>query len=172
MKYKEVSIKEANRNWLKVLRIAYNGDKKKHQKDMPQPVVITRFGRPYVIIQRFAEDVDKFEQLKAGKIDWETFKETMLQKGYEGIMSGTVRIRASDIVGAERVEVEKERAKIEGAAFMLDAAKYFSGRLYVCGHCGHKMIPATVEEENKYLDGGTIESTTVADGATPKPEGV
>ena len=154
MKYKELSLKLAGEMGInKVARIAYNGDVKKHAAPKPQPIVLTRFGTPFVIMQRFTDDVEKLEQLKAGTITWEDFRNQMLQKGYEQMMAGETKVRASDIVGAERVEVEKQRVKVEGASFMLEAAKYFQGRVYICDHCGHTMLPATPEQENKYLDG-------------------
>jgi hypothetical protein len=163
MKYKEISIKHASKNWLKVCRLAYSGDVKKGARHKPTPILITRFAKPYVLMQRFTDEVEKFDQLKTGKITWEDFKGSMLQKGYETMMSGEVRVKPADIVGAERVEVERQKANTETAAFMLDAAKYFSGNLYVCNHCGHTMLPASPEQEVKYLDGTTIPDTEKTD---------
>ena len=158
MKYKEIGLKRANRLGInKVARIAYNGDIKKGQHAKPQTVLLTRFGKSYVIVQRFTEDVEKLEQLKTGKITWEDFKDSMLQKGYEQMMAGETKIKPGDIVGAERVEVEKQRVKIEGSSFMLEAAKYFQGRIYICNHCGNTMLPAKPEEEEKYLDATTTD---------------
>jgi hypothetical protein len=107
-------------------------------------------------MQRYTEDVQRLEELKSGKITWEDFKEQLLQKGYEQMVKGVTTIRPSDVVGAERVDVEKQRVKVEGAQFMLEAARYFQGRVYICERCGHTMLPATPEQENKYLDGKPI----------------
>lgn len=155
MKYKEISLRNASKMGInKVARIAYNGDKKKYERTKPQSVLLTRFGKPYVIMERFTEDVQRLDELKAGKITWEDFKEQLLQKGYEEMMSGETSVRPSDVVGAERVDVEKQRVKIEGSSFMLEAAKYFQGRVYICNHCGNTMLPATPEQEDKYLNAG------------------
>lgn len=153
MKPKQMQIADCDKlGWHRVMKLAYSGNVKKHASHRPIPIMVTRFGKPYVIIQRFTEDVQKLEELRTGKITWEDFKEEMLQRGYQQMMSGETKVKPGDIVGAERVEVERQRAKVETAAFMLDAAKYFSGKLYVCGNCGHTMLPASPEEENKYLD--------------------
>jgi hypothetical protein len=157
MKYKEIGLKQASIKGInKVARIAYNGDVPKRAKAKPTPVVLTRFGKPYVIMQRYTEDVQNLDMLKEGKITWEDFREQLLQKGYEQMMAGETKVKPHDIVGAERVEVEKQRVKIEGSSFMLEAAKYFQGRLYICGHCGNTMLPATPEQEEKHLDAGPI----------------
>lgn len=167
MTNRQMQLKQAAQMGInKVARIAYNGDVKPHAFPKPTPVVLTRFGKPYVILQRFSDDVEKLEQLKTGKITWDDFREDMLQKGYEQMMSGETKIKPKDIVGAERVEVEKQRVKVEGAAFMLEAAKYFQGRVYICDHCGHTMLPATPEQETKYLDGKPV---TDISPETPKP---
>jgi len=153
MKYKEMGISEmVKMGVLKAFRMAYSGGVKKHAKHKPKPLMVMRYGKPYVTIERHSDDHEKLLLLKTGKITWEDFKETMLQKGYEDMVTGKTRVKPGDIVGAERVEVERTKAKIDTAEFMLKAAKYFSGELYICGKCGHKMIPASVKEENEYLD--------------------
>jgi len=148
MKYKKVGISVVKKNFTKFCNMVY-GQKPApgRKKKKPQPILITRFGKPFILMTRYDDDYTILEDVKAGKITWEDFKNEIIERGYRDVLEGRVKVRPADVIGAEKVQTEKDRLRLDAAGFMLEAARYFSGHLYLCPNCGHKMLPDIEDEE-------------------------
>lgn len=109
-----------------------------------KPFRITRFGKPYVMIVPHSFIHTRVEDVQKGKITWDDFRDELMQKGYQDMMDGKVRVHPNHIIAAEKVQTDKQSNKIQQAEFMLKAAQYFQSGAYVCPHCEHHMIPETM----------------------------
>jgi PHD/YefM family antitoxin component YafN of YafNO toxin-antitoxin module len=111
--------------------------------DKKEPVVITKFGKDTYVIIPYSEKIEIISEYESGQIDYETYRQAMINVGYEQLRKGKVRVQPGAIVASERTEIEREKTKIMGNEFLLEAAKYFGGYLkpHICEKCKTIMIP-------------------------------
>lgn len=118
---------------------------------LKKPIVIKVHNKAVAILSPVTEEEKLYQSMKNGEITYDQYRRKMLGVGYQNLADGKVMVRPSDIIGSEKVEIEKEKVRIEGSKFLLDAAKFWASRdqLHYCTKCGHQMLPAEAYKEFK-----------------------
>lgn len=114
-----------------------------------EPVVLTEFGKDTFVLLPYTEKIEIVSEYETGQIDYETYRQAMINVGYEQLRSGRVKVNPGAVVASERTEIEREKTKILGNEFLLEAAKFFGGYLkpHLCIKCGETMIPKEIVDK-------------------------
>lgn len=117
---------------------------------LKSPIIVKVHGKAVAIISPVTDEEKLYQSMRNGEISYDDYKRKMMGVGYQNLVDGKVLVRPSDIIGSEKVEIEKEKVRIEGSKFFLDAARYWASRgdAQFCIKCGHMMVP---EEDYKQL---------------------
>lgn len=138
------------------------------------PVVITAskggYRKPLCVAYPYNKEIDKKitqsqNDFIGGKKTYKDYVRSMLEIGMQQLLEGEVKIKPSDIIGAEHLEEIKKKNTIAAAELLLEASKIWAGRgsWHICDNCGHMMLPKEVVEENtgKLIDTGEEEEPEV-----------
>jgi len=106
-------------------------------------IVVTEYGKDIIVMLPYSEKIEIQQEYERGNIDYETYRQAMLNIGYQQLQEGKVKVNPGAIVVSERTEIEREKTKIMGNEFLLEAAKYFGGYLkpHICPKCREIMVP-------------------------------